>query len=66
MEAKKREQLLSQLKELITQLEKDTLKQTENEIDRGLGVMKSRIDILSALNKIDVGLQLVREGLVIL
>lgn len=62
MQENKQEELLSKIKILIAELEKSTLKQLEEDIDRGYGIFHKKVATLNNLNKIDVGLQLIHEG----
>lgn len=62
MQENKQEELLSKIKILIAELEKSTLKQLEEDIDRGYGIFQKKVATLNNLNKIDVGLQLIHEG----
>ncbi|GEM_PF-5549819 len=62
MQENKQEELLSKIKILIAELEKSTLKQLEEDIDRGYGIFQKKVAALNNLNKIDVGLQLIQEG----
>lgn len=59
----KQVELIGQLKELVSNLEKHTFQQLEEDINRGYGVFNKKLVMLSSLSKIDEGLRLIDEGI---